>query len=229
MSIAIHNCAAQNGSLAVPGGRDIVTPVNKLLSLPFALKVATKDWHPQNHISFASNHDGAVPFSSWTTIVNPANPKETYQTRLWPDHCVIDTPGAELLPELNTDKLDKVITKGSEPRVEMYSAFRSPLNDPPLATAVSDLAKHLGDAGITDVVVVGLAGDYCVKCSALHSVEEGWRTYVVEDAVRSVSKEDWENVKEELEKEGVRIVNSPWVEEVSYSLLTTPKSPNDIQ
>lgn len=207
----------QNGSLAVPGGRDIVKPINRLLTLPFKLKVATKDWHPQDHISFASNHPGAVPFQSFTTIVNPANPEETYETRLWPDHCVIDSSGTDLLPELDAAKIDEIVKKGTDPRVEMYSAFRSPLKNPPLATAVSELGDDLRSAGITDVVVTGLAGDYCVKSSALHSVEDGWKTYVVEDAVRSVSDDDWKSVKAEMEAAGVQIVSLTWVEEVCIS------------
>src|SRR4051812_41437305 len=86
-----------SGSLAVPSGREIAQPINKLLSLPsFVTKVATKDWHPPNHISFASNHVGKEPFTSFHTIVNPDNADEKQETRLWPVHCVQGTPGAEL-------------------------------------------------------------------------------------------------------------------------------------
>ncbi len=207
----------QNGSLAVPEGREIVPIINDLLSLPFALKLATKDHHPPDHISFVPNHGpSARPFESFTEIVNPANPKETYSSRLWPDHCVQGTPGNALLPSLHLDKVDQVILKGCDPRVEMYSAFRSPLRDPPLESAVSDLARVLREAGVTDVVVAGLAGDYCVKFSAMDSAEEGWRTVVVEDGLRCVHGRDgWEATKEELVVKGVEVVSLDWVKEVS--------------
>ncbi|KAI0375885.1 Isochorismatase hydrolase [Pilatotrama ljubarskyi] len=209
-----------NGSLAVPGGREILPVINELLQLPFALKIATKDHHPRDHVSFASNHPGAAPFVSSCTIVNPANPAETYETRLWPEHCVVGTPGNELVPELDAARIDAVVHKGTDPRVEMYSAFRSPLHDPPLATAVSDLEVRLRAAGITDVFIVGLAGDYCVKNSALDSADLGWRTYIVEEAVRSVGvAEAWAQTVAELEPFGVRIVKAGgeevgWVREL---------------
>src|ERR1700744_6042852 len=98
-----------NGSLAVTDGRSISSVINKLLDLPFAIKIATKDWHPADHISFASNHAGKKPFVDFTTVVNPTNATETYETRLWPDHCIQETKGAELVPELNIAKVDKVV------------------------------------------------------------------------------------------------------------------------
>lgn len=208
---------AQNGALAVPDGRSILPVLNSLLSHPrFALKLATKDHHPPDHISFASQHGPTFqPFTSYTTISNPANPAETYRSRLWPDHCVAGTPGNELVPELALDRVDKVILKGTDRRVEMYSAFRSPLRDPPLQTAVSELEGVLRAAGATHVVVCGLAGDYCVKCSAIDSAELGWETYVVQDGTRSVGGEEaWGEACREMEAKGVHVVDSKWVKEV---------------
>ncbi|KAL7282578.1 hypothetical protein ACG7TL_004049 [Trametes sanguinea] len=199
----------QNGSLAVPGGRDIVPLINELLQLPFVLKIATKDHHPPEHVSFASNHPGAAPFVSTCTIVNPSNPAETYETRLWPDHCVIGTPGNALVAALDTAPLDAIVHKGTDPRVEMYSAFRAPLRDPPLPSAASDLEARLRAAQATDVFVVGLAGDYCVRCTALDSAELGWRTYVVEDATRSVGGDAaWAETVSELGRAGVKVVRA---------------------
>ena len=181
--------------------------INTLLKLPFVLTVATKDHHPPDHVSFASNHPDAKPFESTTTIANPANARETYETRLWPAYCVVGTPGNELVPELDVGRFDYVVLKGREPRVEMYSAFRSPLRDPPLAGAVSDLAERLAAARVTDVFVVGLAGDYCVRCSALDARELGWRTYVVQEGTRWVGGEQaWKETVARLEEEGVRVV-----------------------
>ncbi|KAI0677315.1 Isochorismatase hydrolase [Trametes maxima] len=209
-----------NGSLAVPGGRDVVPLINELLQLPFVLKIATKDHHPPSHVSFASNHPNATPFVTTATITNPANPNETYETLLWPTHAVADTPGNALVPELDASRVDAVVLKGTDPRVEMYSAFRSPLRDPPLASAVSDLEGRLRAAAVTDVFVVGLAGDYCVKNTARDSAELGWRTCVVEEGVRSVGGvEGWAQTVVELEGAGVEIVKADgpevgWVKEV---------------
>ncbi|KAI0650513.1 Isochorismatase hydrolase [Trametes meyenii] len=209
-----------NGSLAVPGGRDVIPIINELLRFPFVLKIATKDHHPPSHVSFASNHPGATPFVSTTTIVNPANLAETYETLLWPDHTVVGTPGNALVPELDVSRIDAVVLKGTDPRVEMYSAFRSPLRDPPLASAVSDLEGRLREAAVTDVFVVGLAGDYCVKSSAKDSADLGWRTYVVEEGTRSVGgAEGWAQTVAELKGVGVEIVKFDgqevgWVKEL---------------
>ncbi|CCL98580.1 uncharacterized protein FIBRA_00581 [Fibroporia radiculosa] len=198
-----------HGALAVPDGRAVVPVANALLALPFVYKIATKDHHPPGHVSFASSHAGAAPFASSTTIANPANAAETYETRLWPEHCVAGTPGNALARELDAARVEHVVLKGLDPRVEMYSAFRSPLRDPPLPSATSELAYILRARGVTDVFVVGLAGDYCVFWSASDCAEDGWRTYVVEEGVRSVGgQEGWEKAKRELEGKGVRIVSA---------------------
>ncbi|KAI0940113.1 hypothetical protein AcV5_001307 [Taiwanofungus camphoratus] len=198
-----------HGALAVPDGRAVVPVINTLLQLPFALTAATRDHHPPGHTSFAASHAGAQPYASFATVANPANPAETYATRLWPVHCVAGTPGGELARGLDAARVARVVLKGTDPRVEMYSAFRAPLRDPPLASAVSELGALLSARGVTDVYVAGLAGDYCVLWSAVDSAEGGWRTYVVEEAVRSVGgREGWESAVGEMEAKGVRIVHA---------------------
>lgn len=125
---------------------------------------------------------------------------------------------------MHWDKVEgAVVQKGTDPRVEMYSAFRAPLRDPPLPEAVSDLAERLRAAGTTHVVVVGLAGDYCVKCTALDAAEEGWDVVVVEEGVRSVDPEaGWRDAKAEMAEKGVRVVSLDWVKEVRlFPLLST--------
>ena len=196
----------QDGALAVAGGRDIVPAINDLLALPFALKVATKDFHPPDHISFASNHPAPnnKAFESTATITNPHNTDESQETRLWPDHCVQGTKGAELLPELDVSKVDKIIEKGQDKRVEMYSAFADPFTSP--CVARSDLAQTLRHAGVTDVYVVGLAADYCVKYTAIDSRKEGFKTWVIEDATKAVDPSSLDDVYTEYEKVGVLVV-----------------------
>ncbi|KAF2852446.1 pyrazinamidase/nicotinamidase-like protein [Plenodomus tracheiphilus IPT5] len=195
-----------NGALAVTGGRDIIPTINTLLNLPFILKVATKDFHPNDHISFASNHPAPnnKPFESTAIITNPHNPSESIETRLWPDHCVQGTPGADLVPELDVSKIECVVEKGQDKRVEMYSAFADPFTSP--CVARSDLAKTLRDAGVTDVYCVGLAADYCVKFTALDAQKEGFRTWVVGEAVKAVDPSSLEQVHKEYEKAGVEVV-----------------------
>jgi len=193
-----------NGTLAVPDGRAIIPTVNELLSLPFALKVATKDWHPPDHISFADNHPNAQPYTSYIKITNPSNPLETYESRLWPRHCVQGSPGAESLPEMDSNKLDKIVYKGLDPRVEMYSAFYDPLQNPRISD--SGLASTLRDGGITDCYVVGLAADYCVKSTAEDAAKEGFQTWIVEEGTRPVDLATWSQLKKEAAEKGVQVV-----------------------
>jgi nicotinamidase-related amidase len=196
----------QNGALAVEGGRDIVPIINALLALPFSIKVATKDFHPRDHISFASNHPAPnnKPFESTTTITNPLNLEETLEIPLWPDHCVQGTNGSELLSELDVGKVDRIVEKGQDKRVEMYSAFADPFKSP--CVVQSDLAKTLRDAGITDVYVVGLAADYCVKYTAIDAQKEGFKTWVIDDATKAVDPSSLEDIHNEYEKIGVSVI-----------------------
>lgn len=195
-----------NGSLAVAGGRDIVPLVNDLLALPFPLKIATKDFHPQDHISFASNHEAPnnKPFESLITISNPLNPSETQETRLWPDHCVQGTKGSELLPELDTTKVHVVVEKGQDKRVEMYSAFADPFENP--CVSKSGLAKLLHEAEVTDVFVAGLAADYCVRYTALDSAKEGFKTRVIGEATRAVDPSSMDIILKEYNEAGVIVI-----------------------
>ncbi|KAF2273116.1 Isochorismatase hydrolase [Westerdykella ornata] len=195
-----------DGALAVQGGRDIVPLVNDLLTLPFHAKVATKDYHPPDHISFASNHEppNNVPFISVITIKNPLNAEEVEETRLWPDHCVRGTKGAELIPELDTSKFDHIIEKGQDKRVEMYSAFADPFLSPTVSR--SELAPILHDAGVTDVYIVGLAADYCVKYTAVDARKHGFNTWVVGDATRAVDPSSLPEVYKVYEEMGIRVI-----------------------
>lgn len=159
----------------MPSALTLIPTLNKLLTYPFATKIATKDWHPQTHISFASNHAAPanVPFESETTIANPLNADEKITTRLWPDHCVQNTLGADLHPDLDVRLFDQIVNKGHDERVEMYSAFAAPFAHP--VVAESELDGLLKGKGITDVFVVGLALDYCVFHTACDAAKRGYR------------------------------------------------------
>ena len=185
----------------------MAAPINELLKLPFDVKIATKDFHPKDHISFASNHSppNNKPFSSVITITNPLNSEETDSIRLWPKHCIQGTQGAELLPELDMTGLNHIIEKGMDKRTEMYSAFSDTFKKPTVFR--SRLAGLLREAKATEVFVVGLAADYCVKHTAMDSVKEGFVTFVIENATKAVEPEKWPQVKDELKNQGVKIID----------------------
>jgi nicotinamidase-related amidase len=217
-STSLTYSISQNGSLAVKGGRDIVPAINELLSLPFVVRIATKDFHPPDHISFASNHAPPknIPFKSTYRIENPLNPSEVEETLLWPDHCVQGTKGSELLPELDMDKVQHIVEKGQDKRVEMYSAFADPFTNPTVSR--SNLAKLLHDAEVTDVFVAGLAADYCVHFTALDAHKEGFKTWVVEDATRAVTPEALPELYKKYVKLGIKLVQK---DEVFQSVKST--------
>ncbi|OTB02650.1 hypothetical protein M426DRAFT_322415 [Hypoxylon sp. CI-4A] len=194
-----------NGSLAVTNGREITPLINKLLASPFVIKIATRDWHPADHVSFASNHQGKAPFEDTITIVNPHNESEAYESRLWPVHCVQGTPGAELVPELLRSQIDMVLDKGVDARVEMYSPFYDPFESPRVYD--SGLAQALKDKQVTDVYVVGLAADYCVKNAAMDAAKEGFHTYLIEECTKAVDPSGWSGCKREIEESGAKVVS----------------------
>ena len=177
----------------------MAAPINKLLTLPFALKVCTQDWHPANHVSFAANHAPPTNNVGDTIVVpNPANPSETEAVILWPIHCVQDSSGAHLIPELDVTKVDHILNKGQDSRVEMFSAFKDSYKSP--CVRQSNLLELLESRSIASVYVVGLATDYCVKHTAIHAAEAKFKTIVIEDATRAVnsSQDDMNSLKKEL-------------------------------
>ncbi|QUC17422.1 uncharacterized protein UV8b_01663 [Ustilaginoidea virens] len=194
-----------DGALAVPHGRAIAPAVNALLALPFALRIATRDWHPPDHISFAANHpdaDAAADAAAVATVVHPDDPARSYPTRLWPTHCVQGSPGAQLVPELHLARVHAVVDKGRHPRVEMYSAFYDPFR-----VSDSGLAGMLRRRRVTHVFVAGLAADYCVRATAEHAVDEGFVAYVVDEATRPVCPGEWAACREALARHGVGLVS----------------------
>ncbi|KXG45437.1 uncharacterized protein PGRI_039860 [Penicillium griseofulvum] len=205
-----------NGSLAVAGGRGIAPLINTLLAKPgFIARIMTKDYHPKDHISFARNHPGPdnQPFSSFVTIHNPALGKEseTKPQQLWPDHCVAGTSGAEIIPEIDTSSDHIVVHKGMRPEVEMYSVFADAFGNCDHGTNANsvslDVAATLKSQGVTDVFVVGLAGDYCVRATALDAVKTGFRSWVIEEGTKCVVPAGWDAIKKELATAGVSVIS----------------------
>ena len=192
------------------GGRDIASTINSLLSLPFALKIATKDAHPRDHVSFATSHSPQhKAFESVFNISNPSDGTQSYEIPLWPAHCVQGTEGADIIPEIDVSKVDAVVEKGRDSRLEMFSAFADVFGSKSSKAASHDLAELLHHAGVTHVFTVGLAGDYCVKCTALDAKKEGFGVYVVQEATRSVDagEKGWGAAREEMGNAGIDVIS----------------------
>lgn len=170
--IDVQNDFCPGGALAVPDGDAIVDRCNRAMERAERV-VLTQDWHPPGHASFASTH-GAAPF---TTTVLDYGPQV-----LWPDHCVQGTPGAQFHPRLATDRADLIVRKGHHQGVDSYSAFQE--NDRRTSTG---LAGWLRALGVEEVVLCGLATDFCVQYSALDAMAAGFRTTVLSDAVRGIA------------------------------------------
>jgi nicotinamidase/pyrazinamidase len=170
--IDVQNDFCPGGALAVAEGDAVVTVINRLLPR-FGVRVFTQDWHPADHLSFATSHPGRVPFG--TTEL-------AYGTQvLWPDHCVQGTAGAAFHPALDTDCADVIVRKGYRRQIDSYSAFFE--ND---RTTPTGLAGYLRERGVEAVWLAGLATDYCVAFSAMDAARLGFRAVVVEDACRAI-------------------------------------------
>jgi nicotinamidase/pyrazinamidase len=192
--IDVQNDFMPDGPLAVPQG-DMIVPVINNIQRDFGLVVATQDWHPSNHKSFASNNEGKKPFDQ-------IEQKGRQQT-LWPDHCVQGTKGAELRPALDTRRIAAIFRKGMDPDVDSYSGFYD--NNQKLSTG---LAGYLKEKRASEIYFCGLAADICVYFSILDSILEGFNAVLIEDASRPLYPEKFDDIKCELAKLGVRIVKS---------------------
>ncbi len=170
--VDVQNDFCTGGALAVPQGEEVVPRINALKGR-FSLTVATQDWHPRSHVSFASSH-GKTPGES---ITIPSGPQI-----LWPDHCVQGTKGADFHPDLDLTAVNLILRKGANPNLDSYSAFLE--NDHSTSTG---LAAYLKGLGVTKVVLCGLAADFCVLFSALDAIDAGFETVVLKDAVRGVN------------------------------------------
>jgi nicotinamidase/pyrazinamidase len=194
--VDIQNDFLPGGALAVPRGDEVVAVANRLVGR-FDLVVASQDWHPPEHRSFASNHASRRPGD----VID----LDGLEQVLWPDHCVQGTAGAELAPGLELDRVARVFRKGTDPAVDSYSAFFD--NGRRNATG---LGAYLERRGVEELYVLGLATDYCVRFTALDAARLGLPTTVIEDGCRAVEREpgDGERALQELERAGVRRARS---------------------
>ena len=184
------------GMLPVAGG-DRVVPIANALMPRYELVVATQDWHPANHGSFAANH----PWRKPGQVIDLDGLPQV----LWPIHCVQDSWGAEFVADLHTEGIDKVIRKGTDPTIDSYSGFYD--NGHRKSTGLAD---YLRAQDVDTVHVMGLAADYCVKYTVLDAGAEGFSTVLIEDGTRGVELQEGDvaSAIEEMRAAGARVVSS---------------------
>ncbi len=198
--VDLQNDFFPGGALAVNKGDEVIPVINRLLKCPFDHIIATKDWHPKDHGSFAVNH-GKQPGEH----VMLAGVDQI----LWPVHCVEQTPGAEFGPGWDTSKVERIFHKGTDRDIDSYSTFFD--NGRRKSTG---LGKSLTEMGIQDIYIAGLATDYCVKYSVLDAIQLGFNTYVVTDGCRGVNleKDDSKQALKLMDAAGANLVTIKDVE-----------------
>jgi nicotinamidase/pyrazinamidase len=189
--VDVQNDFLPGGALAVPHGDEVVAVANRVQE-DFDLVVATQDWHPPDHGSFASQHPGRQVGDRVELLGLP-------QT-LWPPHCIQGSAGAEFASDLETGRFARVFQKGTDPTIDSYSGFYD--NGHRRSTG---LAEYLWRMGVTEIYVLGLATDYCVKFTALDAVREGFATHVLSEGCRGVELEagDIDRAWQEMVEAGV--------------------------
>ncbi|HUH04308.1 MAG TPA: bifunctional nicotinamidase/pyrazinamidase [Kofleriaceae bacterium] len=194
--VDIQNDFCPGGALEVAHGDEVVPVANELVGR-FELVVATQDWHPADHGSFAANHPGKQPYE----VIELHGLSQV----LWPVHCVQGSRGAAFVEALDTSAITKVFQKGTDPTVDSYSGFHD--NGRRKATGIGD---YLRERGVDQVYVMGLATDYCVKFTALDAVSEGFDTFLIEDGCRGVELQpgDSESAVAEMRDAGITILAS---------------------
>ncbi len=192
----LQNDFCPGGALAVPEGDAVIPVANRLLP-HFDLVVATQDWHPADHGSFAATHEGNEP--------GDVIELDGLEQILWPVHCVQNTPGAAFHSKLNQEPIARIFQKGTDRNIDSYSGFFD--NAGRKSTGLGD---YLKGQGVTGVYVCGLATDYCVKFTALDAIGLGFRTYLIEDACRGVELQpgDVQRTIEEMKEKGIEVVRS---------------------
>lgn len=191
--VDLQNDFIREGALAVPTGEQVIPIANRLIP-HFEVVVATQDWHPADHQSFAVNQVGLTIGQCFELHGLPQI--------AWPVHCVQGTEGANFAADLNLRGLHHIVRKGDATEIDSYSGFFD--NGGRRATG---LEQYLREANVSDVYIMGLATDYCVKFTALDAVRLGFTTYLIEDGCRGVDLQpgDSQRAIEEMQAAGVRL------------------------
>lgn len=194
--VDIQNDFLKGGALEVKDGNSTIEIINSIQN-KFNLIVATQDWHPAKHKSFASQHKGKN--------IGEFIDLNGIDQILWPDHCIENTFGSEFSKDLNFDRINKIVQKGNNPEIDSYSGFLE--NDKKTKTELDDYLKY---NKVETVFICGLASDYCVKFTAIDAVDFSYETYLIEDATKAVniSPDDHEKAIELMKNKGVKIIKS---------------------
>ena len=192
--VDIQNDFLPGGALPVNNGDTVVPVINKLQN-KFDLVVATQDWHPADHKSFASTHPGKKLFEE---IMLDGIPQ-----MLWPDHCVQETTGAQFSSLLSKKRIEAIFRKGMDKNIDSYSGFFD--NGKKKATGMGD---YLKGRGVTGIFVTGLAADYCVYYTALDGLEFGFESTIISEATLPIYEENFKKEMKEFAKRGGRLIKS---------------------
>lgn len=195
--VDLQNDFLTGGTVPVPQGEAIIPIANQLEGC-FKLVVATQDWHPSNHKSFAPNHPGKQPGD---VVILKKRPQ-----RLWPVHCVQNTRGSELASSLMLNRVNKIQRKGTDAEIDGGSAFFDEGQ-----THGTGLFEFLKDRKVQEVYVLGLGTAHCVKATVMDSISLGFKTFLIEDACRAFGFDPEESAKavEEMRSVGATILRSP--------------------
>jgi len=194
--IDLQNDFLPTGALPVPEGDQVIAVANRLLP-HFDLIIATQDWHPANHGSFAANHAGRKPGE----MIDLAGLPQI----LWPVHCVQNTPGAQFAPALDAARIAHIVRKGTDPAIDSYSGFFD--NGHRQQTGLHD---YLQSNKVTDLYILGLATDYCVKFTALDARQLGYQVHLIPEGCRGVNLRptDVADAIKEMQAVGVELANT---------------------
>jgi nicotinamidase/pyrazinamidase len=192
--VDLLNDFVEGGALAVPGGKEIIPLINRI-QLRFELIVATQDWHPANHGSFAANNPGRK--------VGDVGELGGLPQVFWPVHCVQESFGADFVPGLERKRWAAIFQKGIDPGIDSYSGFFDNAH-----RRSTKMGEYLRERDVTSVFIAGLATDYCVKATVLDAAEKGFAVTLIEDACRGVELHPGDVLKavEEMRQAGVKIV-----------------------
>ncbi|WP_417884710.1 bifunctional nicotinamidase/pyrazinamidase [Zunongwangia sp.] len=191
--IDAQNDFMQGGALAVPQGDQIIPIINKIQD-KFDLVVATQDWHPSGHASFASTHHKELFKTIDLDGINQI---------MWPDHCVQGTEGVNFHKDLKTDKIEAIFRKGTNPKIDSYSGFYDNAH-----LKSTGLKGYLKEKGVTELYFTGLAADFCVAFSIKDALMQGFTCFLIEDATRAIDSANFSKIKEELETKGLQLLCS---------------------
>ena len=190
--VDVQNDFLKNGSLEVPRGDNIIEPINQIMK-NYPLVLATKDWHPLDHVSFVSNHPGKN--------VGDIVKVNDFDQVLWPKHCIQESKGSDFPKNLNSKIIKKIIHKGANSQIDSYSGFYDNRK-----ISSTGLSYYLKTNNVTSVDYVGLVTEYCVKFTVFDSLEEGFNTNVILNCIMGINLEESNKALKEMKSKGVNLL-----------------------